>query len=211
MRFTLLARLACLMGLAVLVVPQFAFADRGNGEQDKKAFFDSRATPAAKKVLAARDRARAASPDREVAALKESLGAQGIVDIDALTDTARFVGKLDGFITGPSKRDPADIALDYIRHHKKVFGADKADSTAELTKDYVSIDGTHHLFFEQTLEGVPVLNGIRANITDSGQIINFTGSPVASLAGAKAAPGISATLGDRGRRSGTSSRGSFQR
>src|SRR4051794_10093776 len=163
--------------LAALVVPTVALANRDSdsAKRDKKAFFDSRSTPAAKKVLAARDRARAASPDVEVAALKESLGTQGIVDIDALTGTARFVGKLDGFITGPSKRDPADIALDYIRHHKKVFGADKGSIEGlELTKDYVSIDGTHHLFFEQTLDGVPVFaNGIRANITQRGEIINF--------------------------------------
>jgi len=196
-RFTSFAALATLAALAALTVPTAALASRGNdrANRDKKAFFDSRSTPAAKNALAARDRARAGAPDAAVAALKSSLGAEGIVDIDALTGTARFIGRTDGFITGPSRKDPADIALDFIKANKKVFGADKDSINGlQLRQDYVSIDGTHHLFFEQTNEGVPVFaNGIRANITQDGRIINFTGSPVASLAGATVAPGISAT------------------
>ena len=65
MRFKSLATVACTVAFAALIVPTVALAGRGSdrAKQDKKAFFDSRATPAAKKVLAARDRARAASPD----------------------------------------------------------------------------------------------------------------------------------------------------
>jgi hypothetical protein len=196
LRLTPVARVACLAALAFLVLPATALAERGgNAARDKKSFFDSRTTPSAEKILRARDRDRAANPDAAVAALKASLGTEGIVDVDAVTGTARFVGRLDGFLTGPSKRDPADIALDYLRDHKRVFGADRGSIDGlRLRKDYVSIDGTHHLFFEQTSQGVPVFaNGIRANITQDGQIINFTGAPVASLAGASTSPGISAT------------------
>jgi hypothetical protein len=181
-----------------LVVPQFALADRGssNGERDKKAFFDSRATPAAEKVLDARQRDQAANPSADVASLRDSLGREGIVDIDPLTRTPRFVGKTDGFLTGPSGKAPADIALDFIRQNARVFGVDRNDvDSLQLTRDYVSIDGTHHLFFEQTApDGVPVFaNGIRANVTSDGRLINFTGSPVASLGGTVGNAGLSAT------------------
>jgi extracellular elastinolytic metalloproteinase len=197
-RFTLLARLGCLAALVVLVLPQFALADRGssNNERDKKAFFDSRATAAAETVLNARERDQAANPSADVASLEDSLGQEGIVDIDPLTRTPRFVGKTDGFLTGPSRRAPADIALDFIRANAKVFGVDRnAVDSLQLTKDYVSIDGTHHLFFAQTApDGVPVFaNGIRANVASNGQLINFTGSPVASLGGAAGKPDITAT------------------
>jgi Zn-dependent metalloprotease len=77
-----------------------------------------------------------------------------------------------------------------------VFGISKTDVDGlQLTKDYVSIDGTHHLFFAQTApDGVPVFaNGIRANVTKNGELINFTGSPVASLGGTIGKPVISAT------------------
>jgi len=183
------------MGLVILVVPQFAFADRGNSERDKKAFFDSRATPAAEKVLSARERDAAATQSPDVTAFKLSLGREGIVDIDPLTNTARFVGKTDGFLTKPSNKAPADIALDFLRKNAKVFGIDKADVDGlTLTKDYVSIDGTHHLFFDQAAGGVPVFsNGIRANVTKNGELINFSGSPVASLGGTVGKPVISAT------------------
>jgi len=183
------------MGLAVLVVPQFAFADRGNGDRDKKAFFDSRATPAAEKVLSARERDSAATQSPDVTAFKLSLGREGIVDIDPLTNTARFVGKPDGFLTKPSNKAPADIALDFLRKNAKVFGIDKADVDGlTLTKDYVSIDGTHHLFFDQAPGGIPVFaNGIRANLTKQGELINFSGSPVASLGGTVGKPVLSAT------------------
>src|SRR3954451_19627008 len=184
------------MGLAVLVVPQFAFADRGHGDRDKKAFFDSRATPAAEKVLSARERDAAANQSSDVSTFKLSLGREGIVDIDPLTSTARFVGKTDGFLTKPSTKAPADITLDFLRRNAKVFGIERADVDGlQLTKDYVSIDGTHHLFFEQTAaDGVPVFsNGIRANLTKNGGLINFSGSPRAILGGTVGKPVISAT------------------
>jgi len=196
-RFPVLARLAGLLALAVLVVPQLAFAgDHGHGFRDKQAFFDSRSTPTAQKVLNARERDAAASSSAAVASFKSSLGREGIVDIDPLTSTPRFVGKTDGFLTGPSNKAPADIALDFLRNNAKVFGIARSDVDGlALTKDYVSIDGTHHLFFAQTAaDGVPVFaNGIRANVTKNGEIINFTGSPVASLGGTVGKPVISAT------------------
>src|SRR5262249_25748462 len=128
-RFLSLARLAFVAALAALVVPAGALADRGGHNDrasfpDKKALFDSRPTPAAEKVLDARDRDMAATPDPDVASLKDSLGAEGIVDRDALTHTLRFLGRLDGFLTGPSRRDPADIALDYLKKNSKAFGVD---------------------------------------------------------------------------------------
>src|SRR5205807_5451561 len=166
------------------------------GDRDKKAFFDSRTTPAAEKVLTARERDDAAKPPADVSRFRDSLGREGIVEIDPLTRTARFVGRTDGFLTRPSGGPPADIALEFIRANASVFGVDPAAVAGlQLTRDYVSIDGTHHLFFTQTAaDGIPVFsNGLRANVTQLGQLINFTGSPVASLSGAADTPDISAT------------------
>src|SRR5437763_741570 len=121
---------------------------------------------------------------------------EGIVDIDALTGTPRFVGKTDGYLTGPSTQAPADIALGFIAANASVFALDPtAVNGLQLRKDYVSIDGTHHLFFLQTApDGVPVFsNGIRANVTSRGELINFTGSPVASLGGTVGNARITAT------------------
>src|SRR5215212_10873826 len=48
------------------------------------------------------DRASAKGRDR----LSNSLGAQGVLDFEATTNTPRVVEKLDGFLTGPSDDDP---------------------------------------------------------------------------------------------------------
>ncbi|NUR77573.1 MAG: hypothetical protein HOQ28_14970, partial [Thermoleophilia bacterium] len=180
-----------------MALPELALADgHGQGDRDKQAFFDSRATPAAEKVLNARERDQAADLSADVAQFKDSLGREGIVDIDPLTRTPRFIGRTNGFLTGPSNQAPADIALGFMRANAAVFGLDpSAVDGLQLTKDYVSIDGTHHLSFVQSGPGgVPVFgNGIRANVTKIGQLINFSGSPVASLGGTVGKAGLTAT------------------
>jgi hypothetical protein len=111
--------------------------------------------------------------------LRDQLGVQGIVDIDRSTGTPRRVAKLDGFLTGPSRKKPADIALAYVRAHADLFG-DLAGLT--LRQDYVDIDGTHHLSFQQVADGVPVFgNGLKAHVTRDGRLVQVDGSPLRSL------------------------------
>src|SRR4029450_6188556 len=55
------------------------------------------------------------------------------------------------------------------------------------------IAGTHHLSFIQTVGGVPVFgNGLKAHVTETGQLISVLGSPVANLPTAAAKPELSA-------------------
>src|SRR6185312_5600952 len=116
----------------------------------------------------------------------ERLGVQGIVDIDPVTGTPRIVAKLNGFLTGPRQGSAAAIGLDYLRQHQAAFGIDAATlSTLTLVRDYVSIDGTHHVFWRQSRGGISVFgSGVRINVTKDGRIINVVGSPVAGLANA---------------------------
>lgn len=119
-----------------------------------------------------------------VQALTRSLGAQSIVDIDPVTATPREVSRLDGTLTGPSNAKAKDIALGYLKAHSDVFGLSAADlSRLSLARDYVDIEGIHHLSFVQTASGLTLFgNGVKANVAKDGRLINVTGSPVRSLA-----------------------------
>jgi hypothetical protein len=161
---------------------------------DKAAFYDSRKDPSVAKVLAGRAADLAARPKSGVTALRKQLGQQGVISIDPLTGTARNVSRLDGFLTAPSAQSARTIALGYVGNHADVFGLDAAAiARLQLRRDYVDIAGTHHLSFEQAVAGVPVFgDGIQANITSDGRLINVIGSPVVNLPTAAATPGISA-------------------
>jgi hypothetical protein len=148
---------------------------------------DARSAPA---VDEKRDQL-AANPSAAVKALGASLGVQGITSIDGLTGTPRIVARLDGFLTGPDGRSASRIALDYVRAHADVFKVDV--STLQLAREYVSVDGTHHIWWRQVVNGIPVFgNGLKANVTADGRLINLIGSPLASLGGAASAPSLSA-------------------
>jgi extracellular elastinolytic metalloproteinase len=128
----------------------------------------------------------AAKPSAAVSSMRAALGQQGIVDVDPLTGTPRQVAKLDGFLTGPSKKPAVRVARDYLRAHADLFGVDPA--TLTLRRDYVDVDGTHHLSFLQRVGSVPVFgNGIRAGVARNGALIQMTGSPVRQLPAALAA------------------------
>src|SRR5215813_6797411 len=139
------------------------------------------------------DRARqlAANPPAAVRALAASLGPRGIVDLDGFTGTPRIVARMDGFLTGPSRQAASNIALDYVRVNFAVFNVDVG--ALNLAREYVSIDGTHHLWWQQLVNGVPVFgNGLKANVTADGQLINVIGAPLANLGGVSSAPAITA-------------------
>ncbi|XVV14600.1 M36 family metallopeptidase [Actinoplanes sp. CA-131856] len=158
-----------------------------DSKQQRRADYDSRANLAAAAAAApsaALSRALVATPSATtVNTLRNSLGVQGIVDIDRATGTPRRVAKLDGFLTGPSKKKPAKIALEYIAAHTDVFGLTAADlATLELRQDYVDIEGTHHLSWIQVADGVPVFgNGLKAHVTKDGRLVQVDGSPLKAL------------------------------
>ncbi|GAA5185367.1 hypothetical protein GCM10023322_29170 [Rugosimonospora acidiphila] len=163
--------------------------------RDKADFYDSRQDPSVAKTLANRAATMAARPKAGVTSLRGQLGRQGVISMDPLTGTARDVSRLDGFLTPASKQPAHTIALDYLTAHPDVFGLDAAGiGRLELRRDYVDIAGTHHLSFIQSVGGVPLFgDGVQANVTKDGHLINIVGSPVANLPTAAAAPAISAS------------------
>jgi extracellular elastinolytic metalloproteinase len=172
----------------VLVAASTAVAAPGQERQRHgRANFDARASRAA----VDRSAVLAAHPSAAVSALEQSLGTQGIVSIDGLTGTPRVVGRLDGFLTGPSPASAAQVALDYVRAHADVFRIDVA--SLEQTRESVSPNGNRHVWWRQVANGIPVFgNGLKANVTRDGRLINIVGSPLATLSGAPAAPAVTA-------------------
>jgi hypothetical protein len=156
-------------------------AAKGKGEDPGN--FDARRDKNARNALAARRATLAARQPASAKAYRDKLGIQGIVDIDPLTATPRRVAKLDGFLTGPSRKAPATIALNYVRANAASLGLNAAAvDSLRLRKDYVDVAGTHHLSFVQTVDGVQVFgNGLKAHVAKNGRLIQLDGSPVAHL------------------------------
>ncbi|WP_250030465.1 M36 family metallopeptidase [Paractinoplanes maris] len=170
-----------------------------DSKSQRRADYDSRqnlAAAAAAAPTAALSRAAVPAPAAAaVNTLRDSLGVQGIVDINNATGTPRRVAKLDGFLTGPSKQKPTKIALDYVKAHPEVFGLDAADlASLVLRQDYVDIEGTHHLSWVQVADGVPVFgNGLKAHVTKDGRLVQVDGAPLKSLPATAGAAKLSAT------------------
>ncbi|HEX5199533.1 MAG TPA: M36 family metallopeptidase [Actinoplanes sp.] len=192
--------LAGLLPAAAQAAPDPARGATGADDlhQKRRADYDSRqniTAKAAAQPTAALSRALVAAPSATaVQSLRNQLGVQGIIDIDRATGTPRRVAKLDGFLTGPSRKKPARIALDYIAAHPDVFGLSRADlDSLELRQDYVDIAGTHHLSWVQVADGVPVFgNGLKAHVAKDGRLIQVDGAPLPSLPSAAGAAKLTA-------------------
>ncbi|GAA2607320.1 hypothetical protein Adu01nite_16430 [Paractinoplanes durhamensis] len=113
----------------------------------------------------------------------ESRAVPGVVAIDAGTGAVRQIAALDGFLTATSTAAPEKIARGYLAAHRAVFGAAAAGLAGlRLRKDYVDIEGTHHLSFTQNVGGVEVVgSGVKVHVTGDGRIISVDGSPLAGL------------------------------
>lgn len=159
---------------------------------NKTAFFDSRQTPAAQLKLDKRAAALDAHPSAATASFEHSLGVEGFANLDPLTGTVRDLGRTNGFLTGPSNAAPLSIALNYVTKNASALGLTAQGLQAlSLRKDYVSIDGTHHLSFVQKINGTPVFgNGLKVNVTKHGQLINVVGSPLANISVENASPSL---------------------
>src|SRR5918996_1120554 len=73
-------------------------------DDPKPGFLDTR--------LRSRDRApRSARLRTGQTRLRRALGRTGVVDVDPVTGTPRRVARLNGFLTGPSRRSATAIAL----------------------------------------------------------------------------------------------------
>ena len=126
-------------------------------------------------------------------ALARRLGSQSVIVSDDLTGTLRMVGRLDGYLTGPSSRSASDVTMRFVRSNLRAFGLSRADlRTFRLRQDYVDVAGTHHISWTQSWRGISVFhNGLRAAVTKQGRLVNVTGSPVHGLRASTARPSVS--------------------
>jgi extracellular elastinolytic metalloproteinase len=123
------------------------------------------------------------SGERSRDALRERLGRFGALSLDERTGTLRSVGRLNGFLTGPSGRDAGGIALGYVRDHAAAFGVEAGDLDDLRLVDREFVDGIEHLSWEQRYRGIPAADaGLKAAVTGSGRLLNVTGPPAADLA-----------------------------
>ena len=168
-----------------------------------KAPFDSREDDSARPAVPT-DAAALQARNR----LSAQLGREGVLDLDERTGTPRLVARLDGFLTGPSGDDPAQVALGYVRDHEDVFGLSAGDLAAlRLARRYTDGSGITHLTWAQTWHGIEAWdNDLHASVTADGRLVNVGGSPVPGLGTRTAAPELTASqalgeaLGDAGRR-----------
>ena len=172
-----------------------ATAKPHRGGATAKAFVDVRTSGTSGAVLRQRATTLAASPSVAVTKLGHRLGLQGAISIDPLTGTPRMLGRLNGFLTGPSAAPASAVALGYVRGHAKVFKLSaRSMAGLRLVRDYVDVAGTHHLGSAPTLHGVPLFgNGLQASVTGDGRLaVDLTGSPVSDLGDVSTAPSLSA-------------------
>ena len=114
----------------------------------------------------------------------ESLGSQGVVAVDPATGTVRNVGRLNGYLSGPSRASAGTVALAYVRAHQATLGLDRADlRTLHLSRQWTDLSGIRHVYWTQVVDGIPVFgNGLRANVARDGRLLSIQGSPVHGLA-----------------------------
>ncbi|NUR09982.1 MAG: hypothetical protein HOQ22_08075 [Nocardioidaceae bacterium] len=157
---------------------------RGSTSSERKGAYDARVGAGGTAKAALLKAAAKASARPATTALQAELGDDVLVDIDGTTGTPRLVGRLDGFLTGPSGLAPRTIVLDFVRDHLAAFGLTAKDlNTLRFRQDYVDINGTHHLSWTQHVGSTDVFgNGLQAAVTSTGRLLSVGGSPVSSVA-----------------------------
>src|SRR4051794_31806283 len=110
--------------LAIVVLPATAVAadrgKRGGGSKPKAPIAGglSRSEPANFDVRErARGNQRSSRTRKAQTRLRRSIGPRGVVQVDPVTGTPRFVANQDGFLTGRQSGSARQIALRYLRRH----------------------------------------------------------------------------------------------
>ena len=133
---------------------------------------------------------------RAVRSRGASFGGGALFEADPATGTVRILQKLDGYLTGPSGRPARSIALTYVRQHHVALGLTAADlKTFDFHRDYVDIEGTHHLSWTQEIGGQKVFDaGLQAAVTRTGRLLTVSGSPVSKATAPSRATGKLTTV-----------------
>src|SRR3954451_9450451 len=119
-----------------------------------------------------------------------------VLDIAGSTGTVRWLGNLDGTLSGPSSDSPQKVALDYVSAHLADLGLVADDlNTLHLQRDYRDISGTHHLFFTQKIGATAASrNGLTASVDKQGRLLTLGGSPITTAAATKLPPASALTI-----------------
>ena len=152
------------------------------------------AASGAERVVDGRSARPASARARVRRALRKALGDRAIVAVDDKTGRPRLLARRGGFLTGPSGRRPADVALDYVRARGQGLGIDPGDlASLALVRAYRSGSGAVHIQWEQSYRGIPLFgSGLSANVDAHGRLINIGGAPRPDLAVASVDPHLSA-------------------
>jgi hypothetical protein len=122
------------------------------------------------------------------------LGPSGFLSLDRVDGGVRFMGRTDGYLSGPAAGTPREVALRWAREHVDVLGIEEADvRSLRLASEYTGPLGVTRLIFEQTYRGIPAFDdGLRINVARDGRIVNVGGSPKAGVRVPSVRPGIGA-------------------
>ena len=156
---------------------------------------------AAKPYFDSRTSARRATPRTSAAArsargaLRARLGRQAVIDVDALTGTARTIQRLDGALSGTSAGDRTTVALNWLRANRAAVGLDLA--TIDKLAAPRRVDGAKGLavlHFRQADRGVPAFdNEVRVVLDRYNRVLAVGGSPLADPSVASVDPKLSAS------------------
>ena len=147
---------------------------------ESRGYYDARyGQSSTARAITAREASKAASraPSR---ALASSIPGRAVFDIDGTTGTVRWLARLDGALTGKSSSPAKKVALKYVKQHHAALGLTTGDlKTLRLKREYVDIQGTHHLYWIQRINGRTVFgNGLIAAVSRDGKLLTIGGSPV---------------------------------
>ena len=159
--------------LLLLVATAPAGAIVGGHERHHEALVDVRTGTAPVPAAVRQARAR----------FLRSIGGEAFISIDRPTGSVRWLGRTDGYLTGPADGSPREIALKWAREHLDVLGLEAADLRGlRLADEYPAPNGVTRLIFQQTYRGVPALDStLRVNIARDGRVLNVGGRPRTGL------------------------------
>ena len=162
-----------------------SLATAGAAAADPKPNFDSRG---ATRIPAFSKGEKAAQAD-----LSGDLGGDALVGRVTASRSAVAVTGLKDQLTDPSRDDPEQIALAYLRDNAVSFGLRADDIDALKLQDrYTSWEGTTHLIWVQSAGGVDAYdNKVGANVARDGSVINTWSTAIPDFAG-DGTPAISA-------------------
>jgi len=170
-----------------ILVATLGLAPAAGAAPGDRASFDSRTVTARVTPPAVPSGVARARADRA-----RSLGRTGVAQTDARTGGLRMLARLDGFLSGPDRRDAGVIALDYVASQQPVTGLDAADLVAlRLVRRFTGPDGATHLTWAQEWRGIPAFDSaLSVAVASDGRVINVHGAPVHDLQAATAVPAL---------------------